>query len=125
MSVYMSIIVFGIVFAGETFIPEDPLYPGPKSPDGYVAAGRKFTFGGEPLWEIYENEWGPSRHFTVVFAVFVYMQVFNMICARKINDEKNIFAGFCSNSMYVSILFIIAIVQFILTQFSADIFKCS
>jgi len=43
------------------------------------------------------------------------MQVFNMICARKINDEKNIFAGFCSNSMYVSILFIIAIVQFILT----------
>ena len=39
MSVYMSLIVFGIVFAGETFIPEDPLYPGPKTVDGYVAAG--------------------------------------------------------------------------------------
>jgi len=29
MSVYMSMIVFGIVFAGESFLPEDPLYTGP------------------------------------------------------------------------------------------------
>lgn len=109
MSVYMSLIVFGIVFWGENFIPEDPTYPGPQA-NGYVAAGRKFTFSGEPLWEHYEKEWGTSRHFTIVFAVFVYMQVFNMICARKINDEKNVFAGFFSNSMYVSIIFTIAIV---------------
>ena len=38
MSVYMSLIVFGIVFAGETFIPEDPLYTGPQL-NGYVYPG--------------------------------------------------------------------------------------
>jgi len=48
-----------------------------------------------------------------------------MICARKINDEKNIFVGFFSNSLFVGILFIIAFVQAILTQFSADVFKCA
>jgi len=46
-----------------------------------------------------------------------------MICSRKINDEKNIFDGFFSNSMYLTILFSIAIVQFIITQFTADIFR--
>jgi hypothetical protein len=30
---------------------------------------------------------------TNVFNVFVVMQIFNMINARKISDEKNIFSG--------------------------------
>ena len=77
------------------------------------------------MYDHLEKQYGPSRHYTIVFSVFVYMQVFNMICARKINDEKNVFAGFFSNSMYVSIVFTIAIVQAILTQFSGDIFKCA
>lgn len=70
---------------------------------------------GEPLYDAIEHTYGPSRHYTIVFAVFVYMQVFNMVCARKINDEKNVFAGFFNNSMYVTIVFVIAIVQAILT----------
>lgn len=48
-----------------------------------------------------------------------------MVCSRKINDEKNIFVGFLSNSLYVSIIFAIAIVQIILSQFTADVFSCA
>jgi hypothetical protein len=33
-----------------------------------------------------------------------------MICSRKINDEKNVFAGFFNNSLYVSIVLTIAVV---------------
>ncbi len=49
-----------------------------------------------------------SRHLTVVFNLFVYMQVANMFCARKINDEINIFEGIHRNGLYVVILIIIA-----------------
>ena len=48
-----------------------------------------------------------------------------MICARKINDEKNIFEGSFSNPMFVTIWITITVVQFILTQFTSDIFKVS
>lgn len=36
---------------------------------------------------------GPSRHLTFIFTAFVFMQIFNMICARKIFDEWNVFEG--------------------------------
>ena len=58
-----------------------------------------------------------SRHLTVVFNLFVYMQVANMFCARKINDEFNIFEGIHRNGLYVIILFIISGLQFVLCQF--------
>ena len=32
-----------------------------------------------------------SRHFTVIFNVFVMMQVFNFINSRKLYDEINVF----------------------------------
>jgi len=49
-----------------------------------------------------------SRHLTVVFNLFVYMQVANMFCARKINDEFNIFEGIHKNGLYAVIVVIIA-----------------
>lgn len=36
-------------------------------------------------------EAGPSRHFTIVFNTFVWMQLFNFINSRRIRDEFNIF----------------------------------
>ena len=58
-----------------------------------------------------------SRHLTVVFNLFVYLQVANMFCARKINDEFNIFEGIHRNALYGIIVVIIAALQFILCQF--------
>ena len=123
MAIFHSIVIFTIVFAGEHFIPEESGYE--PNLNGMVYPGRQFTFSGEPLWLKYAADVGVSRHYTVVFTVFVFMQITNMIAARKINDEKNIFEGFFSNSMFYSIWFMIVAVQVVLSQFSQDIFKCA
>jgi len=76
-----------------------------------------------PLYKLKELEWGPSRHFTNVFNVFVWMQIFNMLNARKINDEKNIFSGIFDNYMYIVIFIIIAGGQVIIILFGKYAFK--
>lgn len=48
-----------------------------------------------------------------------------MVCSRKINDERNIFDGFFKNSLYVSIIAAITITQIIISQFTADVFRCA
>ena len=57
-----------------------------------------------------------------MFTVFVMLQVFNMLNARKINDEVNIFSGIGDNSMFLVIWIGIFIVQILITQFTADVF---
>ena len=41
---------------------------------------------------------------TNVFNVFTVMQIFNLVNARKINDEKNIFEGIFSSPMFSGVL---------------------
>lgn len=51
-------------------------------------------------------------HFTFVFQIFVFMQLFNQINARKIEEgELNVFSGFFSNCMFVSITIVTVLVQ--------------
>ena len=121
MAIYQSAIVFTIVFAGEKLIPEDPNYP-LVGENGKIVAGRSYTFKGEPLYLKYEKEFGPSRHYTVVITVFVMLQLFNMLNARKINDEPNIFSGIGDNPMFFAIWVGIFIIQILITQFTADVF---
>lgn len=52
----------------------------------------------------------PSRHLSVVFNLFVFMQVFNMICSRKINDEVNIFKGITTNPSFIIVWTVIVVV---------------
>jgi hypothetical protein len=40
---------------------------------------------------------------TNVFNIFTVMQIFNLICSRKIHDEKNIFDGILRNWMFVGV----------------------
>eukprot|EP00343_Euplotes_focardii_P011620 CAMPEP_0205832224 /NCGR_PEP_ID=MMETSP0206-20130828/46399_1 /ASSEMBLY_ACC=CAM_ASM_000279 /TAXON_ID=36767 /ORGANISM="Euplotes focardii, Strain TN1" /LENGTH=239 /DNA_ID=CAMNT_0053137571 /DNA_START=191 /DNA_END=910 /DNA_ORIENTATION=- len=122
MAIYQCIVVFTIVFAGEKFIPEDPSYF-PIQENGNIVAGRSYTFNGSPLYEPYLKEYGPSRHYTIVFTVFVMLQVFNMLNARKINDETNIFSGMFDNPMFLTIWVAIFVVQIFITQFTADVFQ--
>jgi len=121
MSIWQSIVVFVIVFAGEKFIPESENYY-PRQENGNIVAGRSYTFNGDPLYLKFEKEYGPSRHYTIVFTVFVMLQVFNMLNARKINDEVNIFSGMGDNSMFLLIWVGIFVVQILITQFTADVF---
>ena len=66
-----------------------------------------YDYDGKPYYEPF-MKLTDSRHLTVVFNLFVYLQVANMFCARKINDEFNIFEGIHRNGLYIIILFIIA-----------------
>ena len=87
--------------------------------------GRAYNWKGDKLYLHFKEDLdeGPSRHFTVVFNVFVFMQIFNMICARKIDDEINIFEGIHHNSMFIIIICSIIVVQVILVQFTQDVFQ--
>lgn len=58
----------------------------------------------------------PSRHLTIIFNLFVFMQIFNMICSRKINDELNIFEGILSNPAFMIVWTIIVIMQVLCAQ---------
>jgi len=64
----------------------------------------------KPMYKAFESE-TPSRHLSVVFNLFVFMQIFNMICSRKINDEINIFEGIFSNPSFIIVWTVIVIVQ--------------
>ena len=52
-----------------------------------------------------------ATHLSVMFNVFVFMQVFNEINSRKINDERNVFDRIFSNKIFIGV-----IVGTILTQ---------
>jgi hypothetical protein len=51
---------------------------------------------------------------TNVFNIFTVMQIFNLVNARKINDEKNIFEGIQKNWMFLLVWFGIALGQVII-----------
>lgn len=124
MSFFQSIIVFVIVFAGFNFIPEDSDYE-PRNGD-FVTNGRLYNWDGSEQYKKYRDESddpGPSRLYTVVFTAFVLMQIFNMVNARKINDEWNVFDGIFKNYLFLIIWFSILVLQVLITQLTQDVFE--
>lgn len=88
----------------------------------YVISGMLKSLDGQleykPLYDV-----TPSRHLSVVFNIFVWLQVFNMLAARKINDELNIFAGVFTNAMFCAVWLTIAVAQCLITQFGSRALK--
>eukprot|EP00026_Physarum_polycephalum_P001291 Phypoly_transcript_01292.p1 GENE.Phypoly_transcript_01292~~Phypoly_transcript_01292.p1 ORF type:complete len:1073 (+),score=214.03 Phypoly_transcript_01292:60-3221(+) len=60
------------------------------------------------------------EHLTIIFNTFVFMQLFNEINARKLEDEKNMFDGFLKNKFFVFILIGTIVVQIIFVEFGGD-----
>ncbi|CBK24619.2 uncharacterized protein [Blastocystis hominis] len=65
----------------------------------------------------------PEIHFTMVFNVFVFMEMFNEINSRRINNECNVFEHMASNTMFWMIFIISMILQLILVQFVGRVFS--
>ena len=81
MSIFQAIVLFTIIFVGDQFVPEDQSY-WPRN-GHFVQAGREYDWNGNDLYKKYNengNDVGPSRHMTVVFNVFVLMQISHMLC---------------------------------------------
>jgi len=97
--------------------------PAVRSWDGvYVTNGMLKDFDGEPLYESF-YEYTPSRHLTIVFNVFVFLQIFNMLAARKINDEINIFDGVFTNPMFCGVWLVIVIGQIVIVSVGSTAMK--
>lgn len=88
----------------------------------YVFAGMPKAFDGSLMYEPYK-EITSSRHLTFIFNVFVLFQIFNMVAARKIHDEKNIFEGVFSNAMFLAVWIVIVFGQFLMCQFGGSFMK--
>ncbi|CBZ53551.1 hypothetical protein NCLIV_033380 [Neospora caninum Liverpool] len=147
-AVYQLTVMFLLIFGADRFVPENPwVYLSAETrqefpefcefsdctPDAtghasgtLLRSGRRyFLFSNE---EDYANRWrvdlGASRHYTLVFNVFVFMQIFNMINARKINDEWNVLSGVLRNKMWIFIAFFIFTVQVLVVEFGGLALSC-
>lgn len=58
-----------------------------------------------------------ALHYTLIFQVFVFLQIFNLINARKIDEEEmNVFAGIFDNCMFSVVLVLTTSVQIALVE---------
>uniref|UniRef100_A0A672STP4 Calcium-transporting ATPase n=1 Tax=Sinocyclocheilus grahami TaxID=75366 RepID=A0A672STP4_SINGR len=99
-AVYQLIITFTLLFAGEKFFNID--------------SGRN-----APLHS------PPSEHYTIIFNVFVMMQLFNEINARKIHGERNVFEGIYRNPIFCCVVLGTFALQIIIVQFGGKPFSCT
>ena len=59
-----------------------------------------------------------TKHYTLIFNTFVFMQVFNEINSRKLGAfEYNVFSGFFNNALFISVIIGTIIVQIVLVQY--------
>jgi Ca2+-transporting ATPase len=95
VGVYQCLVLLGMVYFGPTLFN----IPAGKSVDG------------------------PSAHYTMIFNTFVFIQIFNEINCRKINDEINVFKGIFTNWIFVGIIVFTAIVQVVFVQIGGNFFS--
>lgn len=136
-AVYQLSVLMIQVFTGERWIPErrsgysdrGVLYPGFSEFSVYgnfVTPGRAYRpFSSQEVYKkLWAREIGPSRHYTVVFNTFVLMQVFNLLNARKLRGELNVFAGCLKNPLWLGITIGILVCQVLLVQFGRYALNC-
>uniref|UniRef100_A0A8C9QRF3 Calcium-transporting ATPase n=1 Tax=Scleropages formosus TaxID=113540 RepID=A0A8C9QRF3_SCLFO len=99
-AVFQLTIIFTLLFAGEKFFD--------------IESGRN-----APLHS------PPSEHYTIVFNVFVMMQLFNEVNARKIHGERNVFEGIYRNPIFCSVVLGTFFLQIIIVQFGGKPFSCT
>ncbi|CUI14525.1 vacuolar-type Ca2+-ATPase, putative [Bodo saltans] len=77
-------------------------------------------------WHFEKNEWIQKysrEHLTIVFNVFVYCALFQMINARKLYREINVFEGFSRSIPFVAIFVFCCGFQALAVEFFGDFMK--
>ncbi|PRP86215.1 P-type ATPase [Planoprotostelium fungivorum] len=79
-------------------------------------------FADQAAYEVEERNY-ETRRSTVIFNTFVFMQLFNELNARKLEDELNMLKDIKSSYLFIGIFFITAIVQAIIVEFGGEFSK--
>jgi magnesium-transporting ATPase (P-type) len=64
------------------------------------------------------------RHFTFVFNIFVFLQIFNIINSRKIEGELNVFSDFFNNFLFLFVIILTIAVQIFIVEYGSMATKC-
>jgi Ca2+ transporting ATPase len=99
-ALYQIAVVMFLLFAGPEVFGFD---------DGHLVESDDGLYPG------YKKE--NSLHYTLIFNVFVWMQLFNEINSRNLNGEVNVFRGMEHNPLFCGILLITAVLQFVMVEF--------
>jgi Ca2+ transporting ATPase len=87
------------------------------------------TFNGQNTlmgaYHYYLSDVFSTTHFTIVFNTFVFMQLFNEVNCRILDDRFNIFYRITKNYWFLSIWAIEVVMQVCIIQFMGSIFHCS
>eukprot|EP00917_Polyrhabdina_sp_WS-2016_P002099 GHVP01004512.1.p1 GENE.GHVP01004512.1~~GHVP01004512.1.p1 ORF type:complete len:1229 (-),score=226.11 GHVP01004512.1:2318-6004(-) len=141
-SVFQITVMVLLVFTGECWLPEveglsvlpeDQLrfpeyypYDTTCSIGSTVRSGRAFhIFSNRPDYkDVWKSHFGASRHYTYIFNIFVFMQIFNMINARVLQPDPahsvarklNVFHGVFNNYLWIGIILICICGQILMIQ---------
>lgn len=117
------------LFVGPSFLPDEIedqnspwVQPCKTTSDMCVRSGLISVLPEAERWPK-PNDKQPSRHYTYNFNVFVVMQIFNFVNARKINDELNIFSRITSSMFFPVIVLIILLLQILIMLFGNIAFR--
>jgi magnesium-transporting ATPase (P-type) len=64
-----------------------------------------------------------TTHYTIIFNIFVLLQLFNEVSCRVLDDSFNIFSKIMTNKLFLVIWLLEFIGQFCIVQFSGRVFK--
>ncbi|CDJ60265.1 Ca2+-ATPase, putative [Eimeria maxima] len=150
-ALYQLVVMMVLIFFGDCFLPEKEwgyLLPADRSNNDFcefsdcdpttghgslMRSGRRFKlFSTE---EDYEESWigiiGPSRHLTFVFNTFVFMQLFNMINARDVEEDfakkmslPRLFVKMASNPLGFFIWLFILCSQVLMVEYGGPMLGC-
>jgi Ca2+ transporting ATPase len=110
---YQIVVCLFIVFCPQ-YLPSS----GEEVPDpitGKMMQGSKFN-------ELYPTE--KSEHYTFLFGVFVFLQLFNEFNSRKVHGECNVFSGILKNPYFITIWVATVIIQIIFLQIGGKALSC-
>ena len=79
-------------------------------------------FGYEKIFGVADNSEDYYNTHSWMFNTFVYMNVFNLINARKASNDGSIWEGFFANPFYIIILVGLAVIQIPLIMFGGRVF---
>jgi Ca2+-transporting ATPase len=74
-------------------------------------------------WYLGADASDPAQASSVLFATYVFMQVFNMFNARSVRPDRSAFAGVLESRNFWMVLGLIVVVQILLTQFGGAAFN--